>query len=259
MFDDTRPRVIQGTTLSMEFERVSVFSLQPSAFSLDRGFTLLELLVAMALVALVTLIAATAFRLTVQAWERGSEEGESRQIQSALPALLERQLASRVITRVFGQAKIDPGVYFCGGENFLSFITAYSPQGSVLQGMQRVRYQFDSGRKMLLIYQQSVTRQDDLPIAEGGLGSSMAEAGVLVSQIQGVSDFRLAYTVEPLYNPDVPKQWQKYWECGAESSGVPFGMMLEMTVGEGARSRSIKWVYRIGDQRSASPFGGQKP
>ena len=36
------------------------------------GFTLLELLVAMTLVALVTLIAATAFRLTIQAWERGA-------------------------------------------------------------------------------------------------------------------------------------------------------------------------------------------
>ena len=221
------------------------------------GFTLLELLVAMALVALVTLIAATAFRLTIQAWERGSGEGESRQIQSALPALLEKQLAARVITRVFGQAKINPAVYFCGGENSLSFITAYSPQGSALQGMQWVRYQFDSGRKTLLIYQQSVTRQDDLPVADRGLGSKTAQEGVPVSQIQGISDFRLAYTAEPLYDPDDPRQWQKNWECGAESNGVPSGLMLEMTVGEGARSRSIKWIFRIGIQQSTSPVGGQ--
>jgi prepilin-type N-terminal cleavage/methylation domain-containing protein len=221
------------------------------------GFTLLELLVAMALVALVTLIAATAFRLTVQAWERGSEEGESRQIQSALPSLLEKQLAARVITRVFGGAKINPEVFFCGGENSLSFITAYAPQGSAFQGMQWIGYQFDSGRKTLLIYQQSVTRQDDLPIAERGLGSNMPEAGVLVSQIQEISDFRLAYTAEPLYNPDDSKQWQKNWECGAESSGVPFGLMLEMTVGEGARSRRIKWIFRIGGLQPANPFGGQ--
>ncbi|MFH0994550.1 MAG: prepilin-type N-terminal cleavage/methylation domain-containing protein [Pseudomonadota bacterium] len=223
----------------------------------SRGFTLLELLVAMALVALVTLIAATAFRLTVQAWERGAEEGESRQIQSALPVLLEKQLAARVITRVFGQAKINPAVYFCGGENSLSFITAYAPQGSVLQGMQWVRYQFDSGRRILRIYQQSVTRQDDLPIADRGLGSNMADEGSLVSQIQGISDFRLAYTGEPLYDSDDPKQWQKNWECGAESSSVPIGLMLEMTIGEGARARSIKWIFRIGSQQSTSPFGGQ--
>ena len=223
-----------------------------------RGFTLLELLVAMALVALVTVIAATAFRLTVQAWERGSEEGESRQIQSALPALLEKQLTARVITQVFGQAKINPAVYFCGGENVLSFITGYAPQGSVLQGMQWVRYRFDPGQKILFIYQQSVTRLDDLDLtADRGLGSKTAEEAAPISQIQGISDFRLAFTAEPLYDSDDPKQWQKNWECGAKSNGVPFGLMLEMTVGEGARSRSIKWIFRIGIQQSANSFGGQ--
>ncbi|MBI5591149.1 MAG: prepilin-type N-terminal cleavage/methylation domain-containing protein [Deltaproteobacteria bacterium] len=218
----------------------------------SRGFTLLELLVAMALVALVTLIAATAFRLTVQAWERGSEEGESRQIQSALPVLLEKQLASRMIAPIFGAAKVNPAVNFCGDENTLSFITAYAPQGSVLQGMQWVRYQFDAGSKTLLIYQQSMTRQDDLPIAESGLKSKTVEAGDLVSQIQGISDFRLAYTGEPLYDSDEPKQWQKYWECGAESKGMPSGLMLKMTIGEGVRSRSFRWCYRIGIQQSAN-------
>ena len=226
----------------------------------SRGFTLLELLVAMALVALVTLIAATAFRLTVQAWERGSEEGESRQIQSALPALLEKQLTARVITTVFGESKINPAVYFCGGENFLSFLTAYAPQGSMLQGMQWVNYRFDPGQKILFIYQQSVTRLDDLnPNADRGLGSKKAEEGAPVSQIQGISDFRLAYTAETLYDSNDPKQWQKNWECGAKSNGIPFGLMLEMTVGEGARARSIRWIFRIGIQQSASPFGGQKP
>ena len=224
----------------------------------SRGFTLLELLVAMALVALVTLIAATAFRLTVQAWERGSEEGESRQIQSALPTLLEKQLAARVIARMFGGAKINPALYFCGGENSLSFITAYAPQGSMLQGMQWVRYRFDPGQKILFIYLQSVTRQDDLNLAaDRGLGSKTAEEGAPVSQIQGISDFRLAYTAEPLYNPDDPKQWRKNWECGAKSTGAPYGLMLEMTVGEGARSRSIRWIYRTGGQQLVSPFGGQ--
>ena len=139
MFDDSKSLVVQGPALSMVFKKAS-----PS--TLSGGFTLLELLVALALVALVTLIAATAFRLTVQAWERGSEEGESRQIQSALPALLEKQLTARVVTKVFGQAQIKPAVYFCGGENFLSFLTAYAPQGSALQGMQRVSYRFDPGQ-----------------------------------------------------------------------------------------------------------------
>lgn len=230
----------------------------PLAFNRQRsgGFTLLELLVAMGLMALVTLIASMAFRLTVQAWERGSEEGESRQIQSALPGLLEKQLAARVITKMFTQAKVNPTIYFCGGEYFLSFITAYAPQGSV-QGMQWIRYRFDPGQKILFIHQQSVTRLEELPIAERGLGSKNAEEALPVSQIQGISDFRLAYTGESLYDPDDPGQWQRNWECGAESTGFPSGLMLSVTIGEGTRSRSLTWVYRIGDQQSSSPFGGR--
>jgi len=213
-------------------------------------------------------IAATAFRLTVQAWERGSEEGESRQIASALPVLLEKQLAARVVTPMFGEAKVNPTIYFCGGGNSLSFITAYSPQGAQQQGMMNVRYLFDLGQKMLLIYQQSVTRLDDLAVAESGLGSKNAENGFPVSQIQGISDFRLAYTAEPLYDSDDLKQWQHNWSCDAESAGVPSGLMLEMTIGEGVRSRSVKWFYRIlgqqsassiaGGQQSTNPFGGSQ-
>lgn len=242
-----------ATAVTDKAESPSAFSHQPSG-----GFTLLELLVAMGLMALVTLIAAMAFRLTVQAWERGSEEGESRQIQSALPGLLEKQLAARVITKMFGQSKVNPDIYFCGGEYFLSFITSYAPQGSLMQGMQWVRYRFDPGQKMLFIHQQSVTRLEDLSVAESGLGSKNAEEALPVSQIQGISDFRLAYTNQPLYNPDDPDQWLNIWECGSESAGAPFGLMLSMTIGEGTRSRSLTWVYRIGDQPSGSPFGGRR-
>ena len=152
---------------------------------LSSGFTLLELLVAMTLVALVTLIAATAFRLTVQAWERGAEEGESRQIQSALPVLLEKQLGARVITRMFGKAMVNPDNYFCGTENTLSFLTTYAPQGSLLQGVMWVRYRFDPGQKTLMIYLKSVTRLDDLGEITDGFQSKKTEDGFPVSQIHG--------------------------------------------------------------------------
>ena len=129
---------------------------------MSAGFTLLEILVSLTIVAMVTLIAATAFRLTVQAWERGADEGESRQIQAALPVLLENQLAARVNSRLFGKANITPDKFFCGSENSLSFLTTYAPQGSLLQGVLWVRYVFDPGQGVLLIYLKSVTRPDDV-------------------------------------------------------------------------------------------------
>ena len=119
-----------------------------------------------------------------------------------------------------------------------------------------VKYRFDPGQKMLFIYQRSVTRLEDLAIAETDSGVKHAEEGLPVSQIQGISDFRLAYAVESLYDPDDSKQWQNNWDCGAESVGVPFGLMLKMTIGEGARSRSF--YMDLSDWRSTvcKPFWG---
>jgi prepilin-type N-terminal cleavage/methylation domain-containing protein len=221
------------------------------------GFTLLELLVAMSLVALVTLIAATAFRLTVQAWERGAEEGESRQIQSALPVLLEKQLGARVNTLMFGKAMVNPDKFFCGTENTLSFLTTYAPQRSLLQGVMWVRYQFDPGQKTLMIYLKSVTRLDDLGESAGGFHSKKTEEGFPVSQIHGIINYRLFYTDDPLFDANDSKQWQREWKCDAETAGAPSGLILEMTIEEGSKARSYRWYYRIGGQQSASPAVGQ--
>ncbi len=225
---------------------------------LSSGFTLLELLVAMTLVALVTLIAATAFRLTVQAWERGAEEGESRQIQSALPVLLEKQLGARITALMFGKAMINPDKYFCGTEDTLSFLTTYAPQGSLLQGMMWVRYRFDPGRKTLMIYLKSVTRLDDLGENTNGFQSNKTDEGFPVSQIHGIVNYRLFYTDDPLFDANDSKRWLKEWKCNAESVGAPSGLMLEMTIEEGSKVRSFRWYYRIGGgQQSASPLVGK--
>jgi len=223
---------------------------------LPGGFTLLELLVSIALVALVTLIAATAFRLTVQAWERGAEEGESRQIQSALPALLEKQLGARVTTRMFDKAMVNPEKYFCGTENTLSFLTTYAPQGSLLQGVLWVCYRFDPGLKTLMIYMKSVTRLEDLADITDGLQSKKAAVGFPVSQIHDIINCRLFYSDDPLFDADDSKQWLREWKCDAESAGAPSGMMLEMTIGEGSKARSFRWYYRIGGQQPASAAAG---
>jgi prepilin-type N-terminal cleavage/methylation domain-containing protein len=218
---------------------------------LSRGFTLLELLVAMTLVALVTVIAAMAFRLTIQAWNRVAAEGESRQIQSALPALLEKQLGARVTARMFGNAMINPEQFFCGNENTLSFLTTYAPQGSLLQGVMWVRYEFDPAQKTLMIYLKSVSRLEDLGENAGGFQSKKTNEGYPVSKIHDIIGFRLYYTDDPLYDTNNSKQWQKEWKCEAESAGAPSGLMLEMTIEEGSKARRSIWCYRIGGQQSA--------
>ncbi len=218
------------------------------------GFTLLELLIAITLMSVVTLIASMALRLLVQAWERGSQEGESRQLMSALPSLLEKQLASRITSRIFNQSNINPDHFFCGSEESISFLTTFAPQGSALQGVIWVRYQYEKDNNVLLIYMQPITRPDDLDIekegmrsGKGGSRSDKLLKSVHLSQIYGISGFRISYADQALYDTDDSEKWETKWKCGSESVGPPFGLMLEMTILEGSRSRNMKWFCRISD------------
>lgn len=216
------------------------------------GFTLLELLIAMTLMAVVTLIASMALRLTVQAWERGSQEGESRQIMSALPSLLEKQLSARITSRIFNQSNINPDHFFCGSEESLSFLTTFAPYGSAIQGVIWVRYEYEKDQNMLLIYMQPITRLDDLNIGRDGSGSrkgfpvsNKLSESLPVGQIHGIADFRISYAEKPVYETDDSGKWETEWKCGLESVGLPSGLMLEIIISEGSRDRSLKWFYLI--------------
>jgi prepilin-type N-terminal cleavage/methylation domain-containing protein len=228
----------------------------------SEGFTLLEILVAMVMVALVTLILMMAFRLTLQAWERASTEGESRQMLSALPTLLENQLNARATANLFASAQIKPDSYFCGSRDTLSFLTMYAPQGSAVQGLLWVRYQFDSAQGILRIYLQPVTRLDDLGDSrDAAKGISQSDDGYLVSELHDIVDFSLAYTDTALYNPDDSKQWYSDWKCGTDSAGAPFGMMLTITIKKGSRTQDYRWIYQVrtpGQMISPFGFGGIK-
>ncbi len=213
---------------------------------LSEGFTLLEILVAMVMVALVTLILMMAFRLTLQAWERTSSEGESRQMLSALPTLLGNQLDARAVNNLFGQAQIRPDIYFCGSDDTLSFLTMYAPQGSPVQGLLWVRYQFDAGQGVLRIYLQPVTRLDDLGDSrDAAKGVLQSDDGYLISELHDIVDFKLAYTDTALYNPDDSKQWYSEWKCGTDSVGAPYGMMLRIAVRKGAGTQAYRWIYQV--------------
>ena len=54
-------------------------------FKGHRGFTLVELLVAMVLLSMVTLVVAMALKLSIESWEHGVEEGEDIQRWVAIP------------------------------------------------------------------------------------------------------------------------------------------------------------------------------
>lgn len=152
-----------------------------------KGFTLIEILVAMVLLAMVTVIAATALRLAIRAWERGEKEGEIHQAYTAISALMGKQLRSAKGT--LGKKKLS----FYGVEKGVSFFTTYAPQGSLLQGFLRVTYVYDDIDNTLFLYEQAITRKEDMKDEFNPLSDSWTNSFSPTGEVEGVSNFSLEY------------------------------------------------------------------
>ena len=211
-----------------------------------KGFTLVELLVAMALVSMVTLVVAMALKLAIEAWERGVEEGEDVQIMVAIPAILEKQLKSIVRTTSFGATKRNHNLPFYGWDHALSFFTSYAPQGSPWQGLLRVTYLFDEREETLFLFEQVITREEDLKEELNPLSEKWDNATEPISQVPGITVFRLTYTDRIDMDPDDMDQWKETW--GPDSRTSLIGLGLHLQVGEDADEQSRKWYFQVGGE-----------
>ncbi len=209
-----------------------------------RGFTLLELLVAMVLVSMVTLVAAMALKLAIESWERGVEEGEDAQLGVAIPALMGKQLSSLVKTDPFDKASKARLLPFCGQEHTLSFFTSYAPQGSPWQGLLKVTYLFKEEEETLYLYEQVITRKDDLKEEPGPLSDKWEKSLAPISQVHGITDFILTYTDQERGDPQDMDAWKETWEC--LSASLPTGLGVSLQAGRSPEAQSRRWYFRLG-------------
>jgi len=164
----------------------------------NSGFTLIEVIVAMVLVSMITLIMAFALKINLDAWERGNSEGDKLQIGVVLPNMLERQL--RYIVKSASLSNTDSmtsdsenlksknsladsqkgvggtqlsqigavtNLKVSGNEKSLSFYTLYSPQGTPSQGLIRIAYIYDEDAKELTVYEKVIGSEDDIKDSDG--------------------------------------------------------------------------------------------
>ena len=71
----------------------------------SRGFTLLELLISLTIVALIVVIIFGALRIGIRAWEKGEKDVDVRQRQRIVLDLIKRQLASTCVSDVWGKVQ----------------------------------------------------------------------------------------------------------------------------------------------------------
>lgn len=93
----------------------------------QRGFTLIELVLALSIVAAMLAIVFGALRLGVRAWQRGEERTEGLQHARSLHALLAQSLGGSTAYLTAAVAGAQPEVLFLGEPERIGFVTVSPP------------------------------------------------------------------------------------------------------------------------------------
>ena len=194
------------------------------------GFTLLELIISLTIIAIIAMMVQNGFRLSVSAWEKGESAIEDQQRYRYVLELMQRQLASSLPHASSNTAKTDSDVIFKGDDASLEFVSGVSLVPGNSSGMIRVRY--------------SVGVKDDrksVSFAESGLidrlsVSSQDEPGeedwhILISDIH---DFAFEYLgrLPPEEAWDDASFWESSWGESEAQKGLPLALRVRFQANE---------------------------
>lgn len=183
---------------------------RPSCRPVGRGFTLMELLLAMSILAIMVTLLMGAFRVGYRAWEKGDEVVAGMQRLRAVLNLVRLQLAATVVpapaTSGGGEARVD----FQGTGTALRFVSARSLVPGAASGQVLVNYRADigpDGRWRLRFHEQPLLGTDS------GLSSEPA-AEAYRELIGGLAAVRFEYLAT---DPDTGEPaWLERWRAEAD-------------------------------------------
>jgi len=195
----------------------------------SQGFTLLEILVAIVIISMVTMIMAFAIRLFIKAWDRGQKEGDNFQVKVSVPALIQNQLGSLVKEKIFQSGKQSEKLSFMGTDKTLSFFTTHIPGIlSGKRGLYRVSYIYDKDTGVLNIYQQLITTAGDLSDEFNPLSDEWNQEMKPKGIIHGIQKFSIAYATGTVIEPEKEEAWIDDWKKSKNKIPVGLKIILQM-------------------------------
>ena len=183
------------------------------------GFTLLELMISLAIMGLVLLIIFGALRVGTRAWEKGEKDVAVHQRQRAVLGLLSRQIASACIYEI---KTGDDAFYFKGSEGTMEFVSRSPIVPGALTGVVFVKYMIlegeRDGKKRLRLYEKDAgfLKEEDL---------ESQEEEDLFTLIPYIEDLQFEYLKGD--NDEDETKWQASWDP-SEEKGLPLAVRISL-------------------------------
>jgi general secretion pathway protein J len=189
------------------------------------GFTLIEVVMALAIFALMGGILYGAFSLSHSAVEKSDTNATRSQKQRAIADLLGSYIRSAF---PYHESPQDKTVYFAGESSGLSFVSAYS-QGMGGRGMAKISISKDEDDTGLEVLKLAET----VPVR---IGADAGQSHTLVL-LTNVREFRLAY-LDPQAEDE---KWEDRWD-GQDRGRLPRAVRLSYLDENG---KEVRWTFPI--------------
>jgi general secretion pathway protein J len=177
-----------------------------------KGFTLLELLIALTIVALIVVVIFGALRISIRAWEKGEKDVDIRQRQRVVLDLIKRQLASTCVSDVWGRDQ--NLVSLKGDSKSIEFVSHIPMTPGNRFGPVYVQYavkpEKEGNKEHLTFYERSIALPDK--------STGKPDEGDFSELLPGMKSIVFEYLKE---RPgEEASMWQKSWDPAADK-GVP--------------------------------------
>ena len=180
----------------------------------SRGFTLLELLIALTIVALIVVIIFGALRIGIRAWEKGEKDVDIRQRQRIVLDLIKRQLASTSVGDVWGRDQQQ--VSLKGDDKSVEFVSHIPLTPGNRFGPVYVQYavkrEKEGDKEHLTFYEKNIASPDKKR------GAGNPDEGDFSELIPGMKSIVFEYLKDR--SGEEASLWQKSWDPAVDK-GVP--------------------------------------
>jgi general secretion pathway protein J len=186
-----------------------------------RGFTLLEVLIALSIVGLLLTIAFGGLRVAMAAWRQGEDRAEAHQHVRAVAYTLSRALGASYPYRATRGLSPEPVVLFTGAEQRLEFVTQAAPlplQAPV--AFTAVVIALDEANEPGLVVRERALPNRD-PFTEG----------TVVMRDPSVTSLAFKFLNEE-------GAWVDAWD-GQETKTIPRGVQLRLGVTLNGRAQAL--------------------